>query len=260
LDEEALAFLRAAHTGQPTDEWDGNCGGRDLGDGVARGYIVIDDLVACMQAPISEIDIASGYFGNRDNFSGSFEVRNRTDDFSYGGPLVALHEVTSLLSAGDMSFYGWLGNWAVNGQSRREALPNKWRVPFLNSAATGSTELIVFRPVHRTATPYACNAVPASFTGGVASLTAYDVSQNSTSVAGFVPGFVAGRVPVGTGGIVTPYASGSLEIDLDFVETGAPASPVPGAHMGFIGAVHRVAGSSDPVFTQGFPLQLAGQP
>ena len=124
----------------------------------------------------------------------------------------------------------------------------------------GSTELIVFRPVHRSPAPYACNAVPASFTGGVASLTAYDGAANSTTVTGFVPGFVAGRVPVGAGGIVTPYARGSLEIDLDFVETGAAASPVAGAHMGFIGAVHRVPGSSDPVFVQGFPLKLAGEP
>jgi hypothetical protein len=260
LDADAVAFLRAAHTGQPTDEWGGSCGGRALGDGVARGYIVIDDLTQCLDHPVSENDIASNALGNRDNFSGSFEVRNRNDDFSYGGPLIALHEVSPLLSAGDMTFYGWLGGWPISGPSRREALPNKWRVPFLNSAATGTTELIVFRPVHRTATPYACNAVPGSFAGGVASLTAYDVSQNSTAVAGFVPGFVAGRVPVGAGGIVTPYASGSLEIDLDFVEADAPASPVPGAHMGFIGAVHRVAGSSDPVFSQGFPLQLAGQP
>lgn len=260
LDEEAIAFLRAAHTGQPTDEWGGNCGGRDLDDGIARGYIVIDDMVQCLAEPVSEVFLASGSIGSRDNFSGSFEVRNRTDGFSYGGPLIALHEVSTHLTAGDMTFYGWLGAWALSGQSRREALPNKWRVPFLNSAATGSTELIVFRPVHRTATPYACNAVPASFSGGVASLTAYDVAQNSTAVTGFVPGFVAGRVPVGAGGIVTPYASGSLEIDFDFVEGGAAASPVPGAHMGFIGAVHRVAGSSDPVFSQGFPLQLAGQP
>lgn len=259
LSASLRAKLRAAHTGQPVTDWEGACGGRDLGDQVARGYVTLDTVNYCAPGPLtSPADVST--FTSQDNLSGSFIVRNRVDDFSYGGPLLAVHAMDTDLDAGSMTFYGWIDAWNVSGQTRREGLPNKWRVPFLNSATAGSTELIVFRPVHRSPAPYACNAVPASFTGGVASLTAYDGAANSTSVTGFVPGFVAGRVPVGTGGIVTPYARGSLEIDLDFVETGAAASPVAGAHMGFIGAVHRVPGSSDPVFVQGFPLKLAGEP
>jgi hypothetical protein len=56
-----------------------------------------------------------------------------------------------------------------------------------------------------------------------------------------------------------PYKQGSIELDLNFTETdNAPADSA--AHMGYVAAVHRVAGSSDPVMTLGFPLHLAGEP
>lgn len=129
----------------------------------------------------------------------------------------------------------------------------------MNDASLGSTELIVFRPVHRTPAPYACDTTPAAFSAGVASLMAYDRNDMSTAITGFTPGFVAGRVAIGAGGIQAPYGQGALEVNLNFQET---ENALPGndtAHMGFIGAVHRLAGISDPVFAQGFPLHLAGE-
>jgi hypothetical protein len=142
---------------------------------------------------------------------------------------------------------------------RREGLPNVWRVPFLNDKTVGSTELIFFRPVHRTPDPYDCDSTPDAFTSSFASLTAYDGNDNSSTVGGYEPGVVARRIPIGSKGIAVPYKQGSIELDLNFTETDNPPAD-SAAHMGYVAAVHRVAGSSDPVMTLGFPLHLAGEP
>lgn len=259
FDAAKLAYLRAAHTGKPVDDWDGACGGRDLGDGVARGYIVIDDYVACSRTPY-EASHANSFMGQRNNLSGSFIVRDRQADFSYGGPLIGVHQTSDAITPGDMTFYGWLANWPSAGiTTLREGLPNAYRVPFVNHEDVGSTELIFFRPVHRTPAAYACDSVPSAFEGSFDALVAYDGDDNSTTLGAFEPGFVAGRIPIGEGGLEVPYAQGSLELDLNFPEPGGPPD-VANAHMGFVGAVHRLAGSADPVFVQGFPLHLAGEP
>lgn len=259
FDADKLAFLRAAHTGQPVDAWDGQCGGRDLDDGIARGYIVIDDYVACVTTPYQASHENNNPIGTRDLLSGSFTVRNRDQDFSYGGALIGVHETSSVLTAGDATFYGWLNGWGVSGSTRREGLPNAYRVPFVNDDALGSTELILFRPVNRTPAAYACDDVPSAFEGSFASAVAYDDDDNSTTLDDFEPGFVAGRIPIGDDGFEVPYAQGSIELDLNFPEAGGPAD-VPDAHMGYVGAVHHLAGSADPIFVQGFPLHLAGEP
>jgi hypothetical protein len=197
--------------------------------------------------------------GGRDNLSGTFMVRGREGNFSYGGPLIGVHETTSVLSAGDMTFYGWLNDWPSTGQSRREGLPNAYRVPFVNDADVGSTELIFFRPVNRTPVAYECDDVPNAFESTFASLVAYDDDDNSTTLDDFEPGFVAGRIPIGDDGLDVPYGAGSIELDLDFAESGGPAD-VANAHMGFIGAVHTFTNNADSIFVQGFPLHLAGEP
>ncbi len=260
LNEERLSTLRAAHTGKPVSAWNDACGGRALDDGIARGYVVIDDFTSCSPGPFQASDISGNYVGVRDGLSGSFEIRNRKDGFAFGASLLAVHAVTPALTTGDMTFYGWLDGWGTSGNARREGLPDVWRVPFFNSASTGTTELVLFRPVHRAPVPYPCESVPTVFNGELGALIAYDGDDNSTSITGYQPGFVAGRVTLGEGGIAVPYPQGALEIDLDFQEA---ENAVPGnetAHMGFVGAVHRLAGNSDSIFSQGFPLHLAGEP
>jgi hypothetical protein len=260
FDDSTLQFLRDAHTGKAVTKWDGQCGGRAYKDNVARGYAVIDTVNQCSSGPIKAADLqGSGALTGQDGLSGTFQVRNRKDGFSYASQLVHLHEVSTLLSSGDMTFQGWLDNWNITGSARREGLPNVWRVPFVNDKTLGSTELIFFRPVHRTPDPYDCGSTPDAFTSSFASLTAYDGNDNSSTVGGYEPGVVARRIPIGSKGIAVPYKQGSIELDLNFTETDNPPAD-SAAHMGYVAAVHRLTGSSDPVMTQGFPLHLAGEP
>lgn len=257
LDDERVAFLRAAHTGQPVVAWEDRCGGRTLGDDIARGYVVIDDYKACTDGPFVP-EHATSIFGDRDGLAGSFAVRNRADDLSWGGALLPLHRAGGALDSGDVSFYGWLDGWANAGTSEpREPLPGAFRVPFVNGPDTGESELVLFRPVHRAPEPYACDAAPASFEGTL-SVTAFDDADNSSVLAAFVPGFVAGRVSLAPDELVVPYARGALEVDLDFAEAGGPSS-APDAHMGFVGVIQRPSGSADATFLPGSPLRRAGE-
>lgn len=259
LDEEQRAFLRAAHTGQPVGAWDGRCGGRALGDDVARGYVVIDDFNACVAGPFEPAHGTAGLYGSRDGIAGSFAVRNRSDDLSWGGALLPLHRAGEVIEAFEPSWYGWLDAWAHSGDPQvREPLPGAFRVPYVSGPDSGASELILFRPVHRQPSPYACDEVPESFEGTLA-VTAFDDADNSSVLSDFVPGFVAGRVPLGAGGLVVPYAAGALEVDLDFTEPNGPAAG-DDVHMGFVGVVQRRSGSADATFLPGFPLRRAGEP
>ena len=170
LSAETVQALRNAHTGLASSLWGGQCGGRAVGDGVARGYATVDVVNRCSVKfpgdPAAGADPAyfvaggTGIAGNANVLWGEFWHLERDQSFAYGAALAAVEaDAADPLTdgAGDYTFYG--RRLTASGADNRERLPGTWRGRFLNGGVFDATHALVWRDPGLVL-PFACGAPP----------------------------------------------------------------------------------------------------
>jgi len=184
LDEDFLAHLQSILTGGPSAIYGGYCGGFDHGDNIARGYVTMDDMVACtLLTPCDE-----GYFpgagGYRNLLWGSWWMIDGNNNFAQGDNLVGLeafgpNDPTPVGLAVNGTF--WQRCFAGRpGNDRRESLGTIYGSVYFNNAAfEGGAEVLVWRDSLRPSTPgFRCSSGPSWFPLDQRRVIAFDEQEN----------------------------------------------------------------------------------
>lgn len=187
LGPATLANLRARLSGQPSPG-DGLCWAFDHGDGWARGYVTIDNVLECSNA----LPPDPGYpvFAlNPDNvLEGGFELRDPRNNFAQGGRAVAIESNSTFeFAPGDVTFLSRYHDGTTSDQL--EPLPPSWRVEFDDSSGLDSAnaELILWRAAPRTS-PRVCGAIPNWFPLGETGRRPYDSGGDTPAPPVVFPG------------------------------------------------------------------------
>jgi len=226
LTAQEIAALRNAHTGQASDLLGGRCGGANLGDNVARGYITVDTVNACNRS-ISVFPGSPGYFGpgstatNQNYLSGDFFLVDPSQNFAQGDNLV--HVEADFTLASGYTFYGRLVNG--NAADNREPLATQWIAPYQQGGSSATaTDLLVWRDptVPGPLTGFACGSLPAPFPLGQTQIVARDSEGNATPINPVNPPFPYATQRVRVGGAALPVAprAGWLQLDLNTAVSG----------------------------------------
>lgn len=211
-----------AHSGQASDDYFGGlCGSRDLGDGIARGYVTMDTINQCTQLLPSE----AGYFNNivatnQNVMRGDYTIVDPSSGTVLTDDAVAIEasETDPLTATGvdKQSFYGRFVGF--NATDHREALPTAWA----GRAAAGRTDADFWRDPGTVTAPFACGGAPAGLPTGQRLVRVFDGD---------------GSVDASPAGNLFPFASGST--------TGASLGIAP--DLGWLFANLNLAAPSGPL-------------
>lgn len=152
--------VRAAHLGQPSALFGGNCAGADFGDEVARGYVTVDSLNQVSSSAVFPGDpgyfVAGGVgFASNDNvLVGDFMLVDPANNFSQGDNAVHIEANGSYGSQGEYTFYG--REVGGTGEDNREPLATTWAAGFVN----GTTDYVVWRDTGVRGESFACGSLP----------------------------------------------------------------------------------------------------
>lgn len=181
--------LLSAHTGGLSDEYfGGQCGARNFGDGIARGYVTIDSMTT--QSTNNALD--AGYFPEMDTrniLTGDYVIVNQTTREVSADIAVPIEGNPDPI--GTRTFYGRFV--ANNGSDKREPLPTAWA----GRISTGRTDTMYWRDPGVPLAPFGCGGLPAGLPSGQFRITL--VNPNGTNAANpggnpfpFVAGFTTG--------------------------------------------------------------------
>jgi hypothetical protein len=198
LGDSISPSLLAAHTGGLSDEYfGGQCGARNLGDGIARGYVTIDSMVT--QTQDTHVDPGKVYFtqiDTRNILVGDYVIVNQaTREVSAD---IAVPIEASPMSIGTRTFYGRFV--ADDGSDRREPLPTAWA----GRASAGRTDTIYWRDPGVPVTPFACGGGPVLPSGQFRITLVNATGLNASNPTGNPFPFVAGVTTGATLGINMP--------------------------------------------------------
>jgi len=258
LPQAFIAHLRASHTGKASALL-GGCVGRDLGDGVLRGYVTIDTVNQCgFKTPADP-----GYFGpngvatDQNVLWGDFLYVDSAKRYADGENLVRIQSFPGAFHPGDQTFYGrYVGN---SGIDSREPLATRWATRFaVGGAFSGGTDLIVWRDSGVAVEPFPCGTLPAGFPLRMASEVTFDEQENPQPAlprpaADAFPG-ETNLVHVGSSTFPVAFNFGWLFLDLNVMDQG-----VEQLHQSWVGTVMKAQGR----FSVGFnatPLDSACNP
>lgn len=179
-----LAAIRAAHVGQPSVLWSGQCGGADHGDSIARGYITIDAVNSCTQSYPSDPGYNTVLTG-QNILVGSYTRIDRSRNFAVTENLVAVESSfndVQVNTSGRPTFYGrYNGTTAVD---QREALGTVWQAPIVSGPLfSGGTQVVVWRDPGVAVSPFACGALPAPFPLTQRELVVFDEQEEPSFIA-----------------------------------------------------------------------------
>jgi len=216
-DVDTLEAIRAAHTGQASTLWSGQCGAVAHGDEVARGYMTVDLVNNCTMRYPSD----PGYAGDatQQNVAyGTATTIDRTRQTVFTENLVAV-EASSIdpvaTTPGIQTFYGrFNGNTAVD---MREALGTVWSARLMEGTALAfDTRFVVWRDPGQAVSPFACGgALPAPFPLTTREIVAFDEEENPTFVANHLLPYATQLVD---GASLSPYAFGIVRFDLGLAD------------------------------------------
>jgi len=179
-------LLAQAHTGNSVDFFAGACAGSPKLDGIARGYITVDEVDACsIQFPNSP-----GYFdtiaGFDDVLWGDYFYVDPANNFAQGETLVHIEaydinddsDADELAFApGDYTFYGRYVGFDASDQ--REPLPSTFAARYLNGGIfTGGTDFLCWRDAKQDISPVACGTTPAPMPLGQSQVVIFDEEEN----------------------------------------------------------------------------------
>lgn len=225
IDSDEIEAAIAAHRGEATALYSGQCAAQDLGDDLLRGFGIAVFPSQC-SAFGAEPAATQGFNPANSNLLwGDYTLIEREAGVAVGELLPALELAPVLTAASSGS----------NGTSPflpivfAESLPGIWGVP-LALADGATTEVIAFN-IPRQLTPQGvpCGSTPTWYPQGQNELTAYDVDGDSVSLDSFRPfPAVTNRVTAGPIGFPVPFDQGWLRVDF----TSSPVFFSPAALSG----------------------------
>jgi hypothetical protein len=221
-----LNHIQSAHTGQASSILGGLCSGSDQGDGVARGYITIDNVQFCtLDFPGDSgyfINGGSGTASNENVLLGSLKILDPNAGTGFASPMVHLEADSDdpRTGPGDYTYYARYSGGADN----REPLATSFFSPF----SSNDTELIVWRDSKLFESPVGCGSSPAWVPMDQAQIVLFDQEENPelpTAGPGPVVPFprAASRVRVGSTEFPTALSQGWIFTNLDVDTGGLPA-------------------------------------
>lgn len=271
-----LTRLVTSHTGQPVPTIGGGCTGADFGDGVARGYITIDDAVRCSTEFPADVD----YFGGLDPVAsndnqlwGDYFYIDPSNNFAQGENLVHIEAEDGFV--GSDNGYTFYSRYAAANADNREPLGTTWAARYLNNALfTGGTDYVVWRDstsAEISSVGYVCggptagsSAGPSWFPLNETEVIAFDDFENAAELCFTGPGGVISppdqaqdpacfpletqRVPttdLGFRGIESPWGAGWMFLNLN-VGTDDPVADfdpvVPETAQSYVVVTHSALG------------------
>ena len=239
--------LIRAHTGQSSvDYLGGLCGGRNYGDGIARGYVTVDTANQCT----SSNPTSPGYFVNggagvatsQNVMFGEYTIvdraRNRfltesavAIEASYNNPLVD--------GPGDYTFYGRLHGFS--GADNREPLPTAFAARY----ASARTDVDYWRDPAVPVAPFTCGTTPAAFPMGQRHVTVFnDAGAVLSNPTGNLFPYAAGTASGASLSLTQPL--GWLFANLNLSAPSGPTGAIRQSWMSFR-QVPRLVPSNSPM-------------
>lgn len=195
LDEEYLAHIQSALTGGPSSIYDGFCSGHDYGDGIARGYVTVDQMEACtLLTPCDPGYFTDLYRAEDDFFTpraggyqnvlwGDWYMVNYAENFAQGDNLVHIESYDNLPEEGH-TFY----ERCMYADDRREPLGSQYATRFFQNAAfSGGTDLFVWRDSRTQGQPWFCGAEPGWVPLREFEMVAFDEQENPETLCTVSP-------------------------------------------------------------------------
>ena len=253
--------LANAHTGKFSAVL-GGCGGQNLGDNIARGYVTVDTVNNCsLEFPGDPGYFAAGGTGTatlQNSLWGDWFMVNPSENYAQGDTLVhveasATNPETSL--NGQYTFYGRYVNWTAI--DNREPLSTNFGVRFLNGGIfDGGTDLLVWRDSKVDQEPFVCGRVPEWYPLGQEQIVVFDEEENPEQSEGctvspcpeddLLTPFPAETNRTEVGGEELPVTPnfGWIFLDLNTTVAAAGDNPPedPAAAQAWVSAVHSANG------------------
>ncbi len=180
LPNALLAHIRAAHTGQPSAVFGGQCSAQNLDDNVARGYITIDNVNFCtLDFPGDVGYFIDGGFGAANNFNqlwGDYFYVDPINGFAQGETLVHI-EASDQIGVGDYTFYAKFSG----GEDNREGLGTTFATRFatmFDCNIEATTDLVVWRDSKVIMSPFNCLFIPSPYPLSANQIVVFDEEEN----------------------------------------------------------------------------------
>lgn len=221
IDTADVAGAIAAHRGEESSLFGGQCAGQPFGDGLLRGLGVVFFPSSCSLSPAA----TQGIFASDANILwGDYALIERDAGVAVGELLPALEARTNGFAASTS------GTGSIPFAIER--MPSVWGVPYSTGGAN-STEVIAMRLPAGGTFAVPCGSTPQGFPLGQMELRAFDEDGDSVSLSLFRPFPLAtNRVLVGVGPTFpVPFDDGWLRIDFRnepfvFLNGGGGAAPI----------------------------------
>jgi hypothetical protein len=172
-DPALVNHLRLAHTGKGSPGFAGNCSGRPLNDGKARGFVTVDVVNGCSATAVYPSD--AGYFGAGGRASsanvlfGDFFFVDSRQNNARGGQLVRLEAFPGRFSPGQQTFYGRFSYGGLQNYQAvddREPLAPTWAMRYLQGGVfDGGASFLVWRDPGVPTSAVTCGTEPHAATG-----------------------------------------------------------------------------------------------
>ena len=224
------------HTGQDVNG--AGCMGQTYGDGIARGYITIDNAVRCS----IEFPSDAGYFGglnpvasNENQLWGDYFIVDPANNFAFGDNLVHVEADDTFDNTASATGYTFYGRYTggTGGLDNREPLATTWGVRYLTAAPFDGTDLIVWRDSTSadTNTFYTCGGGPSWYPMNETEVVAFNEQEDAVELCFAGPGGVISpptpgsdaacfpletqRVAMGEGDLASPFENGWVFLNLN---------------------------------------------
>ena len=242
--------------------------GQDHGDGIARGYITIDDARRCSL----EFPSDAGYFGGLDPVAtndnqlwGDYYIVDPPNGTAFGDNLVHVEAFDGFTSASAPSGYTFYGRYSIGGLDNREPLATTHAVRYLNGGAfSGGTDLFVWRDstTANVNTFYTCGQGPDWVPLNETEVVAFNEEEEAVQIClgddqviisppilGEDPAcfpLETQRVAFGEGDLAVPYEFGWVFLNLNFDDVGVAADTDFGSagtlSQSYVAAAHSASG------------------
>jgi len=224
--------------------------GANLGDRVARGYVTIDSMTACVQSAATNIGFVPGKADDRNLLTGSFTFVDRSAGLAYSGPLAhveasATHPATAPGTIRYTFYSGYTLHYAPFSD-KREPLGSVWQTRYVNEPAARTT-LLVWQDPGLQVQPFNCSGAPPLFPLAQSELTAFDEQETAATLAPGRLGRVAARVDGGPGGLAVPFTAGFLTLDFNHASGTAFPPDNPSQRQAFVVAIQPVGAKAAAV-------------
>ena len=252
--------LQAQLTGQP---FQGACYGADHGDGVARGYVTIDNAQACSLIFPSDPEYFSdgagpGIASNVNQLWGDWALIDGQAPVYTLDPLVHIEADDDFDSSSTATNYTFYGRYtqALGGIDNREPLASAWSFSYFNAEPSLATDLIVWRDStanNQTFDGYPCGSGPGTGPDwqplDQTQVVCFDRQENAVEICAETPCFPleSQRLAFGAGDLTVRDPSGWCRLNLNIPgdavtgDVDFPASPPGDVAQSWVGATHRRA-------------------